>query len=879
MHLDRRALPVLGARRLEPDGGQVIGTSVGPFRIRERLGAGGMGEVYLAEDSRLRRQVALKRLTDRTLDSTEGRARILREARAAAKLHHPAVATVFDVVEAADDVWIVMEYVEGETLAARLERGQLPLATALDLGVQIAEGVAAAHAHGVLHCDLKPLNIHLTPAGVAKILDFGLAQRPAEEVASDETRMTAHNVSGIDSRSTRGTPGYMAPERLSGVRPDARSDIYSLGVVLFELLTGRRPFAGPDLVAIAAMALTTPAPAVSSLVPDIPAPLNDAIARALASDPAARFQGVDELVETLRACRDGRAPRRRSRVGVAIAAAAGVLVLLAAGMGLRGWWPAGVDGVSRRAGVAALVVKPFANLSGDVTNDYLGVGIADNLTTKLAALPHVTVMSRATTAAYLADHPNSATLARDLGAQYIVDGGVARSGDRLNVTITLLQPDGAVAWAREYTGGVEGLFALQENLARGVAGGLNLVLTPDDRDALAARPTDNVEAFADYSQGQVFLDRRDVEGNVDRAVTLFEQALRKAPEFADAHAGLASAYWQKYVDTKDAAWTIRAINAGLDAVRFDPAQANAHVALATIYNGLGRTPAAIEELEAALARQPNHDDAHRLLGDIYAADGRIDDAVAAFDRAIAIRPSYWQNHNRLAVALMRAGRFVAATASLRRVTELQPDSALGFNNLGAVALMEGDLTLARTSLERGIAIEPRYSNLSNLGTIHYFEGRFGAARDAYERALAIRPDDMGLHRNLGDALARLGDGTEARREYTRALELADNQLRVNPRDAPTLALVGLLEAKLGRKADARTHVDAALDIAPSNSEILYRSAVVAALAGEHDRALAAFKDALAQGYSAALADRDPDLQTLNTLPEFRALLPPRTPRQ
>jgi tetratricopeptide (TPR) repeat protein/TolB-like protein len=531
------------------------------------------------------------------------------------------------------------------------------------------------------------------------------------------------------------------------------------------------------------------------------------------------------------------------------------------------------------AGPPALVVKPFANLSGDPTNDFLGVGIADNLTAKLGALRRVTVMSRATTAAYLADHPDSATLARDLGASYVVDGGVGRSGDQLSVTVTLLQPDGSVAWSDEFAGTVPGLFALQQALAQGLALGLNLVLSEDDRNELAAQPTDNVEAFADYSQARTFLDRRDVEANVDRAVTLFGQAIAKDPQFALAHAGLGAAFWQKFVDTTDAAWTARAIDASLEALRLDPSQADVHVSLATIYKGLGRRPQAVGALEEALKLAPNNDDAHRLLGDIYAEDGRTDDAVASHKRAIAIRPNYWQNHNRLAVALMVAGRYAESAASFVRVTELQPDSAIGFGNLGAAQLMSGDLARAEESLRRAIDIEPRASSLSNLGTIHYANGRYADARRAYEQAIALRPDNdnMDLHRNLGDALEPLGEATAAQAEYQLALDAVLNRLKVNPRDAGHLGLQGLLEAKLGRPDTARALVDEALALAPNDPELHYRRAAVAALAGDRQSALASLKQALANGYSPMTVRSDLDLRSIRDSAAFKALLTPGLP--
>jgi tetratricopeptide (TPR) repeat protein len=854
----------------------MIGTSLGPYRVLERLGSGGMGEVFLADDTRLKRQVALKRLTRGSTSGPEARARVLREARAVARLQHPGIGSIFDVVEDADTVWIVMEYVRGETLAARLARGRVPVAEAIAIATQIADALASAHAQGVLHCDLKPANVHLTPDGQTKILDFGLAQRSSVAMASAETQSAsvAIDVRSGDSARVSGSPGYMAPERISGQPPDERSDVYGLGVMLFELLTGRRPYSGNDLVSVAVTALTSPVPSPSSIDAAIPASLGALVVKAIAREPAARFQRADEMAAALRAFAAGRSLSRRRPGRAGLMAGAALLIVLAGAFAtMAGWrpWSWIRPGSPTASASGAIVVTPFRNMTGDTANDHLGVGITDDLTTKLSTLPHVTVVSRATTSAYVAEHPSSRTLARDLGAAYVVDGGLQRSGDQLRVTVTLQSFAGTTVWAHEYEGALADLFTLQHQIAEGLADSLNLTLSTTDRRRLADEPTRNVEAFADYAQGRLFLDRLDAKGNVDHAVEAFERAVAKDPAFALAHAGLGSAYWAKFKETSDAAWTARAVDASLEALRLNPNQAEVHVALGLIYQGLGRTPAAVDELQKALAIHPT-DEAHRLIGDIFAKESRTDDAVAAYQRAIQLRPNYWQNHNRLAVALMRAGRYQEATASCRRVTELQPDSAVGFNNLGVVAMMQGDLAMGLSSLTRAAEISPKASTFSNIGTVQYWNGRFADARHAYEQAIALKPNDASLVRNLGDAWAGEHNVPEARKAYVSALAFARNQLKVNPKDATTLSLAAILEAKLDRPVDARADVDRALALAPKDAEVYYRSAVVAALARDRPAALAALKSALAQGYSRELMGRDLDLQSLKGLPEFTALL-------
>ena len=859
----------------------MLGTVVGPYRVIERLGAGGMGEVFLAEDTRLRRKVALKRLRPDVVRESEARAHALHEARAVARLQHPGIATIFDVIESPDTVVIVMEFVEGDTLAARIRRGALPLAEAIDLAIQLADALDDAHSHGVLHCDLKPANVHLTKANRTKILDFGLAQISAGTRASEDTRL-ASTVHGVSSASISGSPGYLAPERLSDTPPDERVDVYALGVVLFEMLTARRAFSGSNIVAAAVQALTTPPPRPSSIVSGIPPAVDAMVLKAMASDPKARYQSAKDLSAALRDvlsdAETAAAPRPigavRTRRWRAAAVAAVVILAGTAAMAVSGWrpWPHAAGAIGAPPTV---VVKPLKNLGGDASNDPLGLGIADDLTAKLAALPNVAVVSRDATAAYLIKSPQSATLARDLGASFVVDGGFDRAGENLKVTLQLHTAAGELAWSKTYERPLPQLFALQRDLAVGLADGLDLTLTRKERGLLATTSTRDVDALADYSQGRQFLDRRDAKGNVDHAIEAFTRAIGRDATFALAHAGLGSAYWEKYIDTKDAAWTARAIGSSLSALRLDPNNAEVHVALGTVYAGLGQFQTATDELQQALKLRPTSDDAHRVLGEVLAKEGHPDEAINEYRQAIAIRPNYWQNHNRLATTMMKVGRYKDAESAYRRITELQPDSSVGFNNLGVVLMMQDDLAGGLKSLTRAADITPKPGTFSNIGTIEYWNGHFDEARKAYLKAIALSPADASLARNLGDALSGLGDAPAAAAAYRHALELAMSQWRVNPNDAAVLGLVGIVEAKLGRPADARKHVDQALALAPNDSEVYYRSAVVAALGRQTDRALADLKRAIAAGYSVKLLKRDLDLRVLHDHPQYVALVSQR----
>jgi tetratricopeptide (TPR) repeat protein len=517
-------------------------------------------------------------------------------------------------------------------------------------------------------------------------------------------------------------------------------------------------------------------------------------------------------------------------------------------------------------------ILPLANLSGDGSRDYVGVGISEFILTSLAALPSVIVISGNDTGKYLARNEDTRVIAKTLGATILLAGSVQEATDIVRFSAKLLKADGTVLWANQFQGRRDALFQLQSQAAGEVVQALGLSPSAAERQRLAAPPAANLDAYAEFAKGKALMDRPDVREKLDQAIAAFERAIQKDGRFGLAHAALAEALWAKYENASDSALTARALAAGEQALRLDPGSASIRVALATIQLGTGKIDEAVLALQQAIQQRPNDDEAHRLLARALVRQDKADAAIAEFQQAIAIRPGYWRNHSALGAYYFRAGRYPEAALAFQRVTEVQPDSAWGFSNLGAAYAASGDNKRALENFARSIAIAPDEMALSNVGTIHYSERRYPEAAEAFERAVALGPNNPVGHRNLGDSYLKLGRREQATVEYEKALELSRAALEISPRDAGRLADHAVYLAKLGRGAQALDALRKAVAVGGATVEITYRRAVVHALLGQSADAITWLERAVSQGYSRVLARGDDDLASILTLPKVQAIL-------
>ena len=853
------------------------GQVVSHYEVTGRLGGGGMGVVYRARDTRLGREVALKFLHPGSARTPKAMERFQREASAVSGLNHPNICTLYDVGTHEGHPFLVLELLEGATLKELLRKAPLPAQRVAEFGAQIADALDTAHGKGIIHRDIKPGNLLLTPRGQVKVLDFGLAKLVSGEAtrdSSDTSAPTEHALTEVGV--TVGTLAYMSPEQLLGLPLDGRADLFSLGAVLHELATGRPAFGAATASAVREAILHRDPDSGHGGGAETATTLRLVIAKALEKNPDRRYATAAEMRSDLRAIAMGdttvagvpAAPavplsRRhgvRLGLGVAVAVALAVAAYLA---GRSKPAPAAFEST------AAVAVLPLDEARGAAD---LSLGAADILITSLARVPGLNVLSRSSTQPYRGRGLPPAQIARELGVDYLVEGAVERAGETLRLTLTLVRASGVVAWSETYEGGVGDLFELQRRAATALAGALRPGQASPAGPAPPAGTAGTVETLRLYSQAQALLERPDVPGNVEGATARLEKAVAAEPRFALARAALGDAYWARYQATHEPDWATRARSAAEEALRLDPDQPLVQVSLATIDEGTGRLEEARSGLETLLLAHPDNDEAHRLLGRVLGRLGRGDEALAQLQKAVSLRPGFWRNHQQLGIAHLNAGRHAAAAAAFRRIIELQPDLAWGHEMLGTVYHIQGDLPAAIESYKRALDLGPDAVAWSNLGAALYTEGRLDEAVRAFEQAIALEPLASANHRNLGDAWQRLGRPDAARRSWSEAARLSRQALQVNPRSAETLGQLAACEAKLGDHASAESHARQALALAPDDPDAHYRAAVVHALGGKADAAVAALAEAFERGYSRSVARDDDDLGTLRGRTDFQSLV-------
>jgi tetratricopeptide (TPR) repeat protein/predicted Ser/Thr protein kinase len=840
-----------------------------------------MGVVYRAEDTALGRTVALKFLSAQIVQDPKSVQRFRDEARTASALNHPNICIIYEVGEQEGELFIAMEYVEGRPLSESLREGGMAVETLLRYGRQIASALEHAHERGITHRDLKPANVVVTSNGTAKILDFGLAKRNDPEQLQ---RKTTHGAVTETSVGLTGTFPYMSPEQLEGGETGPRSDIWSLGVMMYEMASGTRPFRGENLYRLCTAIIQEPMPALPG---NVPTGLAAVIKKCLQKEPARRYQRAGELraaLEALEISGTAVAPPTRAEKGTTALTrwwmALGLVVLLASvGLGLllrSNKAPKSTAGpgisVPQRVQLAVLPPGGATGAEDSAFND----GLVETLTSRLTDLTE--------------KHPLAVIPASEVRARKVATVDAARAEFGVNLGLVINVQHAAEQERVNYSlvdasshqqlrGGTITAprgdpFALQDQVSERVTEALELELQPQEKRALQTHGTNEPAAYDFYLQGRGYLQDYGQREKIESAVTVFGRALQKDPAFAAAYAGLGEAYWRKYELTHENEWVQKAADSCQQATRRDSSVAEGHACLGLVYQGTGKYEQAGEEYAKAAAIEPTMDAAQSGLARSYESLNRMEEAEKAYRAAISLRPNYWAGYNRLGAFYMRHGKWEQAAKMFSQVVELVPDSFMGYSNLGAVRLQQGRFADAIPPFEHSLEIRKTGDALSNLGTAYFEMRRYADAAKAYEEAVGLSQNEYVLWGNLGDAYFWTPERKQqAPQAYNRAIALALDILRVNGQDATALSSISLYHAMMGEHTAAIDYLNRALRLEPKRPDLLLNAAVAYQQLGEEDHALDFLERAVAAGLPPQSLRDLPNFDSLRDKPRFKKLLP------
>jgi serine/threonine-protein kinase len=865
---------------------------VSHYRIHQKLGAGGMGVVYRAEDIRLGRMVALKFLPDEATRDPRASERFKREARTASALDHPNICTIYEIDEDQGHPFIAMQLLEGETLRERIGNQPVPLGILLDWALQITDALQAAHSKGIIHRDIKPANIFIAERGQTKILDFGLAKLTASDVSSSaETTLTATGPL-THTGAAVGTVAYMSPEQARGEPLDARTDLFSFGVLLYEMATGKQAFSGPTW-AVTVHAILGQAPmSLNESAPGLPQRLQEIIDKALIKNRDLRYQTAADihrdLLQLKKDYESGKklkstqsAARWTPQIKFRLATAAGIVLLFVAavfwgpGM-LRRLAASGAGSASQPVSLVperkSIAVLPLSAAS-DPKLIAFGKGLLEDMAAKLSELS--------------ANHDVEVVPARTLEDKKVATLADAQKefGVNLGLAVSLKQDDqlirasfslidaktGKNLAGDSITAPVSDPFAVEDKLTSGVANALRISLRSEERQALGAHATTLPEAYEYFVEGLGYLRHGAQREALTSAEIVFKQALKLDPNYGPAEAGLGETYWYLYNSTKQKRWTEPAQQACAKAIELGNAGAEGHSCLGMIENGTGQFEKAVEQFQQAVQLEPVNDQAYWHLAEAYQNLNQLDKAEETFKRRISVRPDYWRGYSALGVFYFGQAEYDKAQAMFEKAVSLKPNNYRDYSNLGAVLLYEGRDKEATRALEQSTAIRPTYFAYQNLGVAYLRLRKFDQATGNTQEALKLDDSDYQVWGNLADAYYYGGNKSAAMEQYKKAIAMAEQRLKVNPRDADVLSDLAGYWAMLGDRRPALDYLDRSL-AGKNDKDLLFRAAVVYNQLHETGTALEWLGKALAAGYSKAVVSKEPDLDNLHGNPRYQALV-------
>ncbi len=876
---------------------ELVGRKLASFEVEKIIGRGGMGVVYLARDTKLKRHVAIKSLPPGILADPVTQSRFRREAEVLASLNHPNIAVIYDIIEDGSQVaYLILEYVPGESLAARIAKGSLRLQEALAIGLQIAEAVSVAHEKNVIHRDLKPGNIKITPDGRVKVLDFGLAKAIERKDVGDQTTATHPG-------RLMGTPAYMSPEQIRGRSVNHRTDIWAFGCILYEMLTGQRPFEGETVSDTIARTLERE-PDLEFLPEHIPQNIVELIRRCLAKDPDKRLQNISDALSQIRQAQhliaSGSSVRPKYQIAVKarflrpVIMAASVLLIVTFAVIVRPLWQGKSASVTQEK---YLVVLPFDNL-GPPEDDTFVAGMTGAITARLAGVQGLAVISRNSAIQYTSTDRNIQEIGKQLDVDYVLEGTVQREfpkdpTSRLRIIPALVRvSDDKLMWAETYDSNMTEVFRIQSDLAERVARSLDIAVLSPERQALISHPTKNLEAYDYYLRGNTYMERGcGQEENARFALQMFQKAVELDPQFALAYAMLTEVHLAMffYRHDRSEARLASAKQAVDAAVSLAPDLPEVHKALGIYYYwGLLDYDRALQECALALKSRPNESILFVFVGAVQRRRGKWDEALVNFEKAAKLDPRSSLSAQCLADTSAILRDYPQANRHFERAISLSPDLTLFYaRHIKMLLSWKGNTKAAREVLNKAREHVDIYKDdllTYNAILLDIFDGEYAAARkllagfpaEVLETQLFFVPKTL-LYAQISDLE---GDQSSAHEFYDTARLFLEAEIQKDPNDAFRHSALGIAYAGLGKKSEAIREGQLAVELLPVAKEAwvgLWRLedlARIYVMVGEYDLATEQIEYLLSipGEISIPLLQLDPFWNPLRNHPRFQKLI-------
>jgi eukaryotic-like serine/threonine-protein kinase len=831
--------------------------TISHYRILSHIGAGGMGEVYLAEDISLRRRVALKILPEQFNSDEDRLRRFEQEARSASALNHPNIITIHEVGAESGTRFIATEFIEGETVRQKLKQSGIGIREALDVAIQVARALAAAHRAGIIHRDIKPENVMIRPDGIVKVLDFGvvkLTERFAERLSGPQTAdsengdVTTFGMITTEANIVMGSPNYMSPEQARGLAVDARTDIFSFGALIYEMLTGKIPFKGATVSDVVVGILERQPPKISESVPDVPPKIEAIVERAMAKNLEARYQSVDDLINDLKHARRslereagiddslrpvhagesaktneqqrdtaGEAAQEGDHVSTVNAVSSAEFIVNEIKSHKRALLIALASTVlvvalfvyftifARAHPIDSIAVLPFTNVSSDPNTEYLSEGLTESLINNLSQSHSLKVMSRNAVFRYSGQAADAKKVGHELGVHGVLTGRIVQRGDTISISVELIDArDDTQIWGEQYNRRMSDLSIVQEEIAREVSDKLQLRLGGEGKGILEKRHTKDAEAYQSYLKGRFYSNKRTEEG-LKKALPFFNQAIERDPSYALAYAGLADCYalLYEYSVTQSKDLYPKAKAAATRALELDESLAEAHTSLAAAYEYEWHWNEAAKQYERAIELNPNYETAHHWYSAFLISRKQFDEAIREAQRALDLDPLSLIINTALGRALHSARRYDEAIDQLRRTLDMDPNFAEAHFHLGLAYEGKGAYDDAIQEMTKAAELFGDKSMMAWVGRVYALSGRRAAALKVSEDLLELSKQQQISPYAMASLYATLGEKDRAfewlekvyqeRNYYVVFLNVdpALNDLRDDPRFTDLLRRIGL----------------------------------------------------------------------------------------